>query len=457
MQEQLLSDLLTIPDLLGEAHQLALNYLDTVDEAPVIPSTQPPPRRPLPDEPVGTQGALRVFADEWLPTMVASTGPRFQGFVTGGATPASVAGDWLVSAMDQNVASNEGGADALERQTIAWMSELLELPEVLQGGMVTGATMSNFTGLAIAREWLGVQAGVSVNEVGLHGLAGTRVLSGSAHSSVVKALSMLGLGRRALQTLPLVRGSEAVDVEALEAALAESRGPSIVVANAGTVNTGDFDDVPALLRLREKYGFWLHIDAAFGAFAVLDDRTRHLVAGIGEADSLALDLHKWMNVPYDAAISYTRHPDLQLRVFNNSSSYLAPPGSSPDFLHLMPENSRRLRALPAWLSLVAYGKEGHAEIVRRNNDNARYLAEQLDQIPGATVLAPVHLNIVCFTVAGSVPEFIEALQASGEAFLTPTTYFGQPAVRAAFSNWRTTPADVERIARQVSRILDDNE
>lgn len=227
---------------------------------------------------------------------------------------------------------------------------------------MTGASVSNTVGLAIAREWLGERLGVSVSREGAAALGPVDVLSGSPHSSVTKALSVLGIGRDRLHTVPVLPGNrEAVDVERLAAALDALDGrPAVVVANAGTVNTVDFDDLRAIAALKERYDFWLHVDAAFGGFAALSPSYAHLVDGLDAADSVCVDLHKWLNVPYDAAVQFTRRRDLQVRVFHNESPYLGLPTDDPDFLHLTPENSRRLRALPAWFSLTAYGREGIA-------------------------------------------------------------------------------------------------
>jgi glutamate/tyrosine decarboxylase-like PLP-dependent enzyme len=168
---------------------------------------------------------------------------------------------------------------------------------------------------------------------------------------------------------------------------------------------------------------------------------------------VAVDLHKWMNVPYDSAIAFTRHLDLQTRVFHNASSYQGTPGLTPDFLHLAPENSRRFRALPVWLALKAYGRDGHADIVRRCIDNARLFADELAEVPGVKVLSAVHLNIVCFEVTtASQTEVLDALNRSGQAFLTPTNYFGRAAIRAAFSNWRTKPVHVHELSHQLRTL-----
>lgn len=240
----------------------------------------------------------------------------------------------------------------------------------------------------------------------------------------------------------------AADLDALDGR------PAIVVANAGTVNTVDFDDLRAIAALKERYDFWLHVDAAFGGFAALSPTYAHLADGLDAADSICVDLHKWLNVPYDAAVQFTRRQDLQVRVFHNASPYLGLPTGDPDFLHLTPENSRRLRALPAWFSLMAYGRAGHREIVERNIALARSLGERLAKAPELTLSAPVRLNVVCFTLAERptrerVHALADAIAASGEAFVTPTVFGGTHALRAAFSNWRTTEADTERVLEAV--------
>lgn len=456
MDELLAHDLETFRDLLESAAEQSAAFLEKVVDRPVVPDTagmEAVAAQSLPLRGVGGRRALERFRTEWEPFMAASAGPRFQGFVTGGATPASVAGDWLVSAMDQNVASADGGAAALETQVVDWTAQLLGLGGEHRGAMTTGATTANLTALAVAREWAGHRQGVEVNEDGVAALGRVRVFAGCPHSCIPKALSVLGLGRRCLDLVDLLPGREAVDVAALERAVAGADGPVIVTASAGTVNTVDFDDLAALVELRDRFGFWLHIEAAFGAFAALDERFAHLVEGVGQADSVAVDLHKWLNVPYDAAVAYTRHRDLQLSVFRNVSSYLAAPGAVPDYLHLVPENSRRFRALPAWLTLVAYGKEGHAEIVRRNNDAAARFGERVAGMAEATLLAPVRMNVVCFTTDAPTSDVLRALADSGEGYLTPTQLAGQAAIRAAFSNWRTTVADADRLAEAVAAAM----
>ncbi|WP_326574091.1 pyridoxal-dependent decarboxylase [Streptomyces sp. NBC_00481] len=457
MDSVLAGDLSRFPELLQAARDVAAREVAGVADRPVAEIGDRAEAVPLPVEGVGAQGALAGFAERWAGGFSGSAGPRYLGFVTGGATPAAVAGDWLTSAYDQNVSGAAGSsATALERETLGWLRELFGLGEEYGGAFVTGATVSNTVGLAVAREWLGERLGVDVSREGMAALGPVDVLSGSPHSSIAKALSVLGIGRDRLRTVPLLPGGrEAVDVDALAAALDALDGrPAIVVANAGTVNTVDFDDLRAIAALKERYDFWLHVDAAFGGFAALSPTYAHLADGLDAADSICVDLHKWLNVPYDAAVQFTRRQDLQVRVFHNASPYLGLPTGDPDFLHLTPENSRRLRALPAWFSLMAYGRAGHREIVERNIALARSLGERLAKAPELTLSAPVRLNVVCFTLAERptrerVHALADAIAASGEAFVTPTVFGGTHALRAAFSNWRTTEEDTERVLEAV--------
>ena len=407
----------------------------------------------LSDEGFGALKTLEYFKDHYASWFSGSAGPRYYGLVTGGVTPAALAGDWLVSVYDQNaVGSNESIAPKIELETIGLLRQLFGLPDEFEGSFVSGATMSNFVGLALGRQWIGKQKGVDFAKSGLWGMETMHVFSGTPHSSVYKALSMLGMGRDTMTTVSSLSDREAINLDLLEDLLKEQKGqPCIVVANAGTVNTVDFDDLNGIAELRETYNFWMHVDAAFGGFAACSPKYQSFVRGMDLADSITIDAHKWLNVPYDAALQFTRHQGLQAEVFQNSAVYLEQTISSSNFIHLTPENSRRLRAMPSWFTLMAYGKQGYAEIVERNCELAHWLGEKIDSSVHFELLSPVRLNGVCFTLSERqdalstevVKKYLEGLQRNGDVFLTPTVYKGLPAIRASITNWRTTQKDIE--------------
>lgn len=456
MHPRLQQDLDELPRILDHTNQLAQAFLSGLSQRPVCPPLAEQQLKTgddqLAEEGCGALAALDGFWQRYEAGLSGSAGPRYFGFVTGGSTPAALAADWLVSTADQNSQlSRDTIAAAIELATIEQLKMLLQLPASFSGSFVSGATMANFTGIAIGRQWLGQQRGIDVAQLGLAALGPIQVLAASAHASSVKALSMLGIGRDALKLIASQAESETIDLEALKCHLAATPDiPTIVLASAGTVNTGVFDDLPGLLALRERHPFWLHVDAAFGGIAACSPRLTHLLDGWHQADSITVDAHKWLNVPYDSAIQFTRHLALQMQVFQNHSAYLEAPSLRPDnYLHLTPENSRRFRALPLWMALQAYGRSGIQEIVDRNVALAHRLGDGLTASEGFHLLAPVNLNIVCFALKGITGDataardrFIERLDRHGVVRCTPTRYRGQPGIRAALVNWMTEEQDI---------------
>ncbi|ABX03889.1 MAG TPA: aspartate aminotransferase family protein [Herpetosiphon sp.] len=460
MHPVLAHDAAQIDHILAQTLATAKQFLHDLPQRPVGVAPQSHQPSQLPSAGLGAEQTLEHFLARYSDTLTGSTGPRYWGFVTGGATPAALAGDWLVSTFDQNPSgTTETAAIRVENEAISMLRELFGLPTSFSGAFVSGATMANFVGLAIGRQWAAQQLNHDVARMGLYGLAPIPVLSGAPHSSIYKAMSMLGMGRQQLQTIALQPEREAVDIAALRQALQalSANQPAIVVANAGTVNSVDFDDLMAIAALKQEFNFWLHVDAAFGGFAACSPRFAHLVHGLEQADSLTIDAHKWLNVPYDSAMQFTRHSALQVEVFHNSAAYLSPIGENPGFFHRTPENSRRWRALPAWFTLMAYGSAGYQEMVERDCDLAQLLASHISDSPLFRLVAPVRMNVVCFTLAGNpdsttIQAYLDAVRASGAVFMTATVYAGQPAIRAAFSNWRTTTADVGLAWQAMERV-----
>jgi len=261
-------------------------------------------------------------------------------------------------------------------------------------------------------------------------------------------------------TLP---GREAIDVNDLKTKISELEGqPFILIASGGTVNTVDFDDLGTIAKLKKEHDFWFHVDAAFGGFAAVSNDYAHLLAGWEQADSITIDNHKWLNVPYDSACWFIRadHYPLQVETFQNTSApYLGHPGGDFNYLNLGPENSRRLRALPAWFSLQAYGLAGYQDIVQRCVDTAFLLGDALEADPAFELLAKVRLNVVAFTLtdatANQVNALAQRLNSRGHYFLTPTTLFGRRGLRAAFVNWQCKTSQVEDIMAELHFALEE--
>ncbi|MEI2579825.1 pyridoxal phosphate-dependent decarboxylase family protein [Scytonema sp. PRP1] len=463
MNKNLEIDKYNFKEILNEVLNEASNFLQGIDARPVEMLPPHSEVAALPLKGIGANKALEIFKQKYLAGITGSSGSRYFGFVTGGATPASVAGDWLVSVFDQNaIRADDSCAGYIERETISFLQQLFKLSEAHTGTFVSGATMSNFVGLAIARQWIARQLGVNIAQDGLYALPAIKILSATPHSCIFKALSMLGMGKSHLQIVQSLPDREAIDINSLKKSLATQQNtPCIVVANAGTVNTVDFDDLATIAQLKEEFNFWFHVDAAFGGFAACSPKYEHFTKGIDAADSIAIDAHKWLNVPYDCAMQFTRHRELQIEVFQNSASYLGIPTSSPDFIDLTPENSRRLRALPAWFSIMAYGAEGYREIVERNCELAQIMGQRINNSSHFRLLAPVSLNVVCFTLSeqkynlslDNIQKFLAKLTDKGEVFLTPTVYNGTPAMRAAIANWRTQEADIEIAWKSLSQTV----
>src|SRR5438128_677238 len=394
-----------LPDLLTQVADAARDYFARVDQLPAGGTTGRDEATShfvgeLPEDGNGSLATLTSLLTLGVEAATNSAGPRFFHFVTGGSTPAALAADWLASTLDNNagVWISAPLGSKLEQVAIGWLKDLFGLPPDWGGVLTTGATMSNFTALAAARQWWGEEHGANIAERGMSGLPAVPVLtSGFIHASAKKALSMLGIGHEVVRVL----SRDAVgrlDLPALDEALQALKGaPTIIIATAGEVNAGGFDPIAAMADLAHRHHAWLHVDGAFGLFARVSPATADLADGVELADSVIADGHKWLNVPYDCGFAFCRDPRLLNAVFGMNAPYFpATNADHPDFLYLAPEMSRRARSLAVWATLAAYGRQGYRAMIERHVAPATRRADQIRASSDFELLAEPRLNVVCF-------------------------------------------------------------
>ena len=414
-----------------------------------------------PSDPAEVVAQLAKLADDGL---VASAGPRYFGFVVGGSLPAALAADWLAAAWDQNAGLFVLGPAAATVEDVAagWLTELLGLPATATCGFVTGGLGANFGGLAAARNHVLARAGWDVERDGLVGAPPVEVVVGAErHVTIDVALRYLGLGSGRVRVVP-ADDQGRMDAAALPEVLAALKGPTIVCAQAGNVNSGAFDPLPAICAAGHDHGAWVHVDGAFGLWAGASPALRHLVAGVEQADSVATDAHKWLNVPYDSGLVFVAHPAAHRAAFSTVAGYLTPGEAGerdPDAY--TPEFSRRARGFPVWAALRSLGRSGVAAMIERGCGQARRFADALAAADGVEVLNEVVLNQVLVRFPdpggdtdGRTREVIRRVQAGGTLWLGGTTWHGMAAMRISVSNWSTTDADVDR---SVAAILQATE
>ena len=410
----------------------------------------------LPDnasDPVEVLNALSKNAD---PGLVANAGPRYFGFVTGGAVPVTVAADWIASTWDQNASLYVASPamSVIEDVVSGWILDLLDLPRTASVGFVTGCHMANFTGLAAARHEVLRRAGWNVETQGLQRAPRVRVIAGGeVHISAVGALRYLGFGTEEIELVP-VDDQGRMRADALESVLAKGDGPTIVCAQAGNVSTGACDPLDAIVRSAHARGAWVHVDGAFGLWAAAVPELRSQVNGIEGADSWATDAHKWLNVPYDSGLAIVAHPAPHRAAMNMKASYLQRGDDEErSGMDWAPESSRRSRVLPLYALIRTLGRDGIAEIVRGNCRLARRMADRLANEPGVKILNLVVLNqvLVQFGDDDTTRRVIAAVQADGTCWASGAVWQNKQVMRISVSNWSTTAADIDRSADAILR------
>ncbi|HEY5144493.1 MAG TPA: aminotransferase class V-fold PLP-dependent enzyme [Solirubrobacteraceae bacterium] len=451
-------------DLLRATADHAADYLEGVDERPVKAAQSYEEiltalDRPVPDDAEDPRAVLDALVAGATPGITGMNHPRFFGFVIGGALPAALAADWMVSAWDQNagLALPTPAVAAIEEIAGRWLVDILGLPRDASFGLVTGCQMAHATCLAAARHAVLRDAGWDVETGGLQGAPRIRVVAGAErHATVDRALRLLGLGTDCIEPVA-VDDAGAMRADALAEMLAGAQGPLIVCAQAGNVNTGAIDPLADVAEIARRAGAWLHVDGAFGLWAAASPRHRGSVAGIERADSWATDAHKWLNVPYDCGVAIVADSAAHRGAMSVTASYLeqtAGPDALREPVDWTPEFSRRARGVPVYAALCSLGRDGVAELVDRLCACAWRFAATLDEDDRVEVLATgLNQTLLGFAEGVDVDAVTAALAAEGTCLMTATTWRGRRCLRVSVCNWKTTFADVDRAVGALRSVV----
>lgn len=460
----------------GLAHRMVDDMLDHLRDLPNQPAWQAMPnstreriREPLPIEPQGLQQAYNDFVRDVLPYPNGNLHPRYWGWVQGTGTPLGMMADMLASGMNPHMAGFNQAPAIVEHQVIEWLSDLLGFPKETSGVLVSGGTVANLIGLAVARH---KKAGFDVGRKGLQSDDNRQLVcycSTETHGWVNRSMEVLGFGTASLRKVPSDKNFR-FDIERLRCAVQEDldagNKPIFVAANAGTVNTGAVDDLNAVADLCEQFDLWMHVDGAYGALAILSETKRHLLRGLTRADSLAVDLHKWGYLPFEVGCVLVRDAESHAATFPLSVTYLdeQPRGviaGGLPFAERGLELTRSFKALKVWLTFKAYGVSKLARLIEQNIQQAAYLGRLVDASGDLELLAPVSLNVVCFHFFKDLEaaeldrlnrEILVRMQENGSFVLSSTVLNGCFALRAAIVNHRSKTRDFEHLVEEVTRL-----
>ena len=458
---------------LSRATELALSYIDSLDSASVATTTPLAELRrrfvkPLPDEGTNPVAVIDELARDVEGGLLGSAGGRFYGWVIGAGLPSALAADWLTATWDQNAGLYACGpaAAVVEEVCGSWLKDVLGLPATASYSLVTGCQMAHVTCLAAARHSVLAGAGWDVNRKGIAGAPPIRVLTSSeVHGTTTRAVKLLGIGTDNVTVLPSDSASRLAPDVLREALAKEPRRPTIVVVQAGDVNCGAFDPFDALVPIAHDAGAWVHVDGAMGLWCNAVPRLRHLLAGAEHADSWATDGHKWLNVPYDCGYAFVAHPEHHRAAMEHRASYLVHASDVRDQLDWTPEHSRRARGFATWAALRELGRAGLADLIDRCCRYACDIVTRIGGLPNAHAMCVPIINQGLVRFLDPSPDATDmehdrrtdavmaAINASGEAFFTGTTWRGRRCMRVSVSSWRTDDHDVDRAVAAAERVL----